>query len=68
MGVVFRPRDILRGREHMVRKALRDLSPGRAEQVEQILRRWRGEESEQEIVKLLGEERAKKFLHDIGII
>jgi uncharacterized protein HemY len=52
----------------MVRKALRDLSPGRAEQVEQILRRWRGDESEQEIVKLLGEERAKKFLHDIGII
>lgn len=68
MGVVFKPRDVLKGREHMVRKALRDLSPGYVEQVEQIMKRWKGVESEQEIVNLLGEERAKKFLRDMKII
>ncbi len=51
----------------MLEKAARDLAPGQVERVEEILRRW-DEKSERELIKLLGEERAKRLLTDLGII
>jgi len=66
LGVVFKPEDVLKGRKHMLEKAARDLAPGQVERVEEILRRW-DEKSERELVKLLGEERAKRLLADLGI-
>ena len=50
----------------MLKKATKDLAPGQAERVEDILRRW-DEKSKQELVKLLGEERAKRLLADLDI-
>ena len=67
MGIVFKPEDVLKGRKHMLEKAARDLVPGQVERVENILRRW-DEKSKQELVKLLGEERAKRLRADLGII
>ncbi len=67
MGIVFKPEDVLKGRKHMLEKAARDLAPGQVERVEGILRRW-DEKSKQELAKLLGEERAKRLLADLGII
>lgn len=58
---------MLKGRKHMLEKAARDLAPGQVERVENILRRW-DEKSKQELVKLLGEERAKRLRADLGII
>ncbi len=58
---------MLKGRKHMLEKAARDLVPGQVERVEEILRRW-DEKSERELVKLLGEERAKRLLADLGIV
>jgi len=66
LGVVFKPEDVLKGRKHMLKKAARDLAPGQVGRVEEILRRW-DEKSERELVKLLGEERAKRLLADLGI-
>ena len=66
MGAVFRPEDVLRGRKHMFRKATRDLAPGQVGRVEDILRRW-DEKSERELVELLGRERAKRLLADLGM-
>lgn len=66
MGVVFKPEDVLKGRKHMLKKAARDLAPGQVGRVKEILRRW-DEKSERELVKLLGEERAKRLLADLGI-
>ena len=51
----------------MLEKAARDLAPGQVERVEGILRRW-DEKSKQELAKLLGEERAKRLLADLGIV
>lgn len=51
----------------MLEKAARDLAPGQVERVESILRRW-DEKSKQELAKLLGEERAKRLLTDLGIV
>ena len=67
MGVVFKPEDVLKGRKRMLEKAARDLAPGQVERVEGILRRW-DEKSKQELAKLLGEERAKRLLADLGIV
>jgi hypothetical protein len=50
----------------MLRKAARDLSPGHVERVEELLRRW-DERAELELIKLLGKERAKRLLRDLGI-
>lgn len=66
MSVVFRPEDVLKGRKWMLEKAARDLAPGQVERVEEILRRW-DEKSKRELVELLGEERAKRLLADLGI-
>jgi len=67
LGAVFKPEDVLKGRKHMLEKAARDLAPGQVERVENILRRW-DEKSERELVELLGEERAKRLLADLGMI
>ncbi|MEM2907836.1 MAG: hypothetical protein QXP65_01340 [Candidatus Hadarchaeales archaeon] len=67
MGVVFKPEDVLKGRRWMLEKAARDLAPGQVERVESILRRW-GEGSREELIRLLGEERAKKLMADLGIV
>jgi uncharacterized protein HemY len=67
LGVVFKPEDVLRGRKEMLKKAARDLAPGQVERVEDLLRRW-GERSERELIELLGRERAKRLLTDLGIV
>lgn len=66
MSAVFRPEDVLKGRKHMLKEAARDLAPGQVERVEELLRRW-DEKSERELVELLGKERAKRLLEDLGI-
>jgi 16S rRNA C1402 N4-methylase RsmH len=67
MGVVFGPRDVLRGRKWRMKKAARDLTPCQRETVEQILQRWEDEKSPKKIADLLGEERAKRLLKDLEI-
>lgn len=51
----------------MMKKAARDLTSGQREAVEQILQRWEDEKSPKKIADLLGEERAKRLLKDLGI-
>jgi hypothetical protein len=51
----------------MLEKAARDLDHGQLERVEEILRRW-DEKSGQELEKLLGKERAKRLLTDLGMV
>ena len=61
MGKVFRPEDIARGRKRVVEEAVRDLSPGIREATVRILESWVGKESEERLVRLLGEEEAKRL-------
>ena len=67
MGVVFGPEDVLKGRREMLKKAAEDLKPADLQRVEELLKRW-DEKSERELAGLLGEERAKRLLRDLGII
>ena len=66
MGAIYRPEDVLRGRRHMLEQAASDLAPGQLERVRQLLQRW-DEQSKRELTELLGEERAKRLLRDLGI-
>jgi hypothetical protein len=65
MGAVYRPEDVMR-RKRMLEKAARDLAPGQLERVRELLDRW-NESSKGELVKLLGEERARRLLRELGI-
>ena len=65
MGKVFRPEDIAKGRKKVVEEAVRDLSPGIREATVRILDSWVGKESEERLVKLLGEEEAKRLIKRI---
>jgi len=62
MGKAFRPEDVARGRKRLLREALRDLSPDIRDAVRRVFESWQGVESEKQLVKLLGEEGAKRFL------
>jgi hypothetical protein len=64
MGMVFEPEDTMKGRKHMKKKALRDLSPGLRESVEKILDAWEGKSSEKKLVRLVGREKATHILKD----
>ena len=61
MGIVFRPRDLLKGRKLMIERGLKDIVPNGQEEVLQILRNWEGEPSEQRLIFLLGEEKTRKL-------
>jgi hypothetical protein len=51
----------------MLEKAARDLAPGQLERVRELLDRW-DEGSRRELVKLLGEQRTKRLLEELGIL
>ena len=65
MGKVFRPEDMVKGRRRVVEEAVRDLSPGIREATVRILESWVGNESEERLVRLLGEEEAKRLIKRI---
>jgi hypothetical protein len=65
MGAVYRPEDVMR-RRRMLEKAAKDLAPGQLERVRELLDRW-DESSERKLVELLGEERARRLLRELGI-
>ncbi|MEM2977863.1 MAG: hypothetical protein QXM46_01075 [Candidatus Hadarchaeales archaeon] len=63
MGAVFRPEDMKR--REWVRRALRDLSPEVVRRVEELLTRS-GEGWEGELERLVGRERSKRLLEELG--
>ncbi len=63
MGAVYRPEDATR-RKRMLERAARDLAPGQLDRVREIIERW-DQNSEKNIVKLLGEERAKRLMKEL---
>lgn len=61
MGEVFRAKDIIKGRRKLIEQALYDLSPDIRDAVINILESWKGEESRDQLIKILG----KKSVEDI---
>jgi vacuolar-type H+-ATPase subunit E/Vma4 len=66
VGAVIEPRELLRGRRKALSEAARDLAPQQFERVKELLERW-DEKAREELFTLLGRERAKKLLEDLGL-
>ena len=49
MGEVFRPEDMVSGKKTLLKRALRDLSPGVIEAVQEILDSWDGVKSKKKL-------------------
>jgi len=65
MGVVYRPEDMLRGRRAIIEKGLRDASPGVRDIVMKIFEAWEGKPSEERLIELVGEEKAKRLMESL---
>lgn len=61
MGSVYTPRDLLKGRRHLIEKGVKDILPGAEDEAFRILQDWEGEASEKKLVALVGEEKARKL-------
>jgi len=66
VGAVIDPRELLRGRRKALSEAARDLTPQQFERVKELLERW-DEKARDELFTLLGKERARKLLEDLGL-
>ena len=61
MGVAYRPRDLLKGRRHVLKQGLKDIGVNSQENVLWILQNWEGQPSEEKLMALLGEEKARRL-------
>ncbi|MCP8323942.1 MAG: hypothetical protein L6N96_07200 [Candidatus Methylarchaceae archaeon HK02M2] len=66
MGEVFRPKDLLKGRRKLIEEALQDLSPGIRDSVINILDSWKGEESRNLLIEILGKKKVADILESLG--
>jgi hypothetical protein len=64
MGIIFRPEDAMKGKKHIIKKALKDLSPDLRKSVEKILHEWEGESSEEKLVRIVGREKASHIIKE----
>jgi len=68
MGAVYRPKDLPSGRRRIIENAVRDLSPDVKDDIIKILDSWERKGSmgsEEELRKLLGQEKADRLLKKI---
>ncbi len=66
MGEVFRPKDLLKGRRKLIEEALQDLSPEIRDSVINILDSWKGEESRDLLIEILGKKKVADILESLG--
>jgi len=60
MGTEASPSDVRRGRRKLVDELARDLDPASREAVTRVLDNWKGEESEEELRRILGKRLGRK--------
>ncbi len=65
MGKVFRAKDIIKGKRKLIEQALYDLSPGVRDTVISILESWKGEESRDRLIKILGKKNVEDILKSL---
>jgi hypothetical protein len=66
LGVIHRPDDIL-NRRRRVEVATRDLNPGVRDLVVKIVDSWSGVKSAEDLKKLVGEDKAKQIMMELGL-
>ncbi|MGQ9479392.1 MAG: hypothetical protein ACUVQ0_05145 [Thermoproteota archaeon] len=66
MGVVHRPDDVLSRRKRL-EIATRDMSSGVRDLVLNVIDSWSGLKSFEELKRLLGEEKARQIVEELGL-
>jgi len=64
MGEVFRTKDVIK-RRRFIEEALHDLSPSVRDAVTSILESWKGEESKDRLIKILGKKSVEGILKSL---
>ena len=64
MGAVFRPKDLARGNRKVIDNAMKDFTPDTKDNATSMLDSGKGEESEEKVKKILGQDKAKQLLSD----
>lgn len=66
MGEVFRSEDVLKGKKKIIEKALQDLNPDIRDSALNILTFWKGEESKEELVKVIGKRKVEEIYRSLN--
>jgi hypothetical protein len=61
MGVVYGPKDLLKGKIDIIKKGLRDIIPETQEEIIKILQNWEGDPSNKKLINLLGKKKTQQL-------
>jgi hypothetical protein len=62
LGAEVNPSDIRKGRRKLIEELAKDLDPANREAVMRVYENWKGEESEEELRRILGKRLSRKFV------
>ena len=65
MGVVFRPKDLNRGKRIVINNAIKDFAPDTKYNVNKLFDSWEGKKSEERLKEILGQDKAESLLKEI---
>jgi hypothetical protein len=64
LGAEANPSDIRKGKRKLVEELAKDLDPATREAVTRVYENWKGEESEEELKRILGKRLGRKPVRD----
>lgn len=64
MGAEVNPSDIRKGKRKLVEELAKDLDPATREAVTRVYENWKGEESEEELKRILGKRLSRKLIRE----
>jgi hypothetical protein len=65
MGAIFRLKDLPTGWRKLARESIKDFSPDTKDSILKIMDSWEGAKSEEELMELLGHDKAESFMKKI---
>ena len=64
MGAEVNPSDVRKGKRKLIEELSKDLDPGTREAVIRVYENWKGEESEEELKRILGKRLSRKLIRE----
>ena len=64
MGAEVNPSDIRKGKRKLVEELAKDLDPATRDAVTRVYENWKGEESEEELKRVLGKRLSRKLIRE----
>jgi hypothetical protein len=62
LGTEVSPSDIRKGKRKIIEELAKDLDPASKEAITKVYENWKGEESEEELRRILGKRLGRKFI------